>query len=155
MQSLEAACLCLFALLAACAGPIRPDLERLYVNTRQTIDQPPVIFIPGLMGTRLRDPDSGKDVWPGSFVDLFGYVPKSGVNPSRHIRCLQIWHSQQSREERLITPDMPTLPNPVLVCQERRFENHSLRAALMLSTQMTKNGTYFVLDIKKRPRLLA
>lgn len=71
VQSLKAACLSLFVLLAACAGPIRPDLERLYANTRQTIDQPPVIFIPGLMGTRLRDPDSGKDVWPGRFVDLF------------------------------------------------------------------------------------
>lgn len=71
LQILRAACLCLLALVAACSGPIRPDLERLYANTRQSIDQPPVIFIPGLMGTRLRDPDSGKEIWPGSFFELF------------------------------------------------------------------------------------
>lgn len=71
LHSLKAACLCLFVLVDACAGPIRPDLERLYANTRQSIDQPPVIFIPGLMDTRLRDPDSGKDLWPGRSVDPF------------------------------------------------------------------------------------
>lgn len=60
----------LSALLSACAAPTHPDLQRLYASSRQSVEHPPVILIPGLMGTRLRDPETGRDVWPGSVFDL-------------------------------------------------------------------------------------
>ena len=43
----------------------RPDLQRLYASSHKGTGQPPVIVVPGLMGSRLRDRDSGEEVWPG------------------------------------------------------------------------------------------
>lgn len=45
----------------------RPDLERLYAGARHNSEQPPVILIHGLLGARLTDSESGREVWPGSF----------------------------------------------------------------------------------------
>lgn len=58
-------------LLSACAMR-GPDLARLY-----RFDAPsataPLIVIPGLMGSRLRERNNGRDVWPGNVVQaLFG-----------------------------------------------------------------------------------
>lgn len=54
--------------LCACAVPgSRPDLERLYAGARHNSAQPPVILIHGLLGARLTDSESGREVWPGSF----------------------------------------------------------------------------------------
>ena len=54
--------------LAACgAGSSAPDLQRLYGDA--TIDQHerrPVIVVPGLMGSRLMDKDTGDLVWGGT-----------------------------------------------------------------------------------------
>lgn len=60
--------LCVLALLAlAGCGTIarKPDLQRLYVSSQKAVDQPPVILIPGIMGTRLLD-DDGDERWVGS-----------------------------------------------------------------------------------------
>lgn len=65
--------LCLAALVAACSEePARPDLGRLY-RVGGDIDATPVIVIPGVFGSRLRDRKSGVEVWPGTSNDiLFG-----------------------------------------------------------------------------------
>lgn len=62
--------LLLAALLSACAGaPARPDLHRLYAQARGNPDQPPVILIPGALGTRLSAPDR-TEVWPGNWLKM-------------------------------------------------------------------------------------
>lgn len=59
-------------LLTGCASldPRRPDLRRLYDFDRAAAPQPPVIVIPGILGSRLRERASGREVWPGSAVHL-------------------------------------------------------------------------------------
>jgi hypothetical protein len=57
-------------LLAACSSTPRPDLARLYRVGTETTDLTPVIVIPGLFGSRLRDPSTGIEVWPGTLRDL-------------------------------------------------------------------------------------
>jgi pimeloyl-ACP methyl ester carboxylesterase len=66
-----AAALMLLAGGVGCSSMIapEPDLERLYAahaGGRRT----PVIVIPGVFGSRLREPDSGVEIWPGSLFDL-------------------------------------------------------------------------------------
>jgi hypothetical protein len=51
--------------LAGCATRLTPDLGRLYLSSGATVDQPPVILIPGIMGSRLFDAD-GIEHWPGT-----------------------------------------------------------------------------------------
>jgi len=60
-----------FCGLNACAGFQKPDLERLYRDQRGNPDQPPIIIVPGLLGSRLGYSD-GKEVWPGSALRLLG-----------------------------------------------------------------------------------
>jgi pimeloyl-ACP methyl ester carboxylesterase len=55
-------------LLGACAS--RPDLGRLYENSNNNPDQPPVIIIHGLAGSTLVDARTGKQFWPGSLSTL-------------------------------------------------------------------------------------
>jgi pimeloyl-ACP methyl ester carboxylesterase len=50
--------------LAGCATRLAPDLERLYLGSGAAAFQPPVIIIPGIMGSRLVDAD-GVERWPG------------------------------------------------------------------------------------------
>lgn len=58
------------ALLAfGCAGLREPDLTRLYAQ-HAAPDRTPVIVIPGVLGSRLFDRESGQEVWPGGAVDL-------------------------------------------------------------------------------------
>jgi pimeloyl-ACP methyl ester carboxylesterase len=56
--------------LAACAHVDRPPLGALYRPTRETLEQPPLIVIPGAFGSRLRDRRSGREIWPGSSAAL-------------------------------------------------------------------------------------
>ncbi|MFZ6780595.1 lipase/acyltransferase domain-containing protein [Undibacterium sp. Ji83W] len=66
-------CLLLCGLLLSCASAPRPDLSRLYRLSDQASDNTPVILIPGLFGSKLRNRHTGKEVWPGSTTDiLFG-----------------------------------------------------------------------------------
>ena len=61
----------LCAALAACSIPTRPDLGRLYRVSNA--DTTPVIVIPGVFGSKLRDRATGAEVWPGSWARiLFG-----------------------------------------------------------------------------------
>lgn len=46
-----------------------PDLERLYSTARGNVDQPPVIIVPGLMGSKLASSEDG-EIWIGSLWDL-------------------------------------------------------------------------------------
>jgi pimeloyl-ACP methyl ester carboxylesterase len=59
------ACLIL-ALGAGCAGARRPDLQRLYAASPGEAPVPPVIIVPGILGSRLRDSATGEELWPGS-----------------------------------------------------------------------------------------
>ena len=57
----------LCAVIVACSQePTRPDLARLYRIGSEGADTTPVIVIPGLFGSRLRDRTTGAEIWPGS-----------------------------------------------------------------------------------------
>lgn len=51
----------------------KPDLKRLYMQSRMVKNQPPVIFIHGVLGSRLRNQDSNEDVWPGAISRLLSH----------------------------------------------------------------------------------
>ena len=56
--------------LTACSFvPSQPNLERLYETARTDLKQPPVILIPGLMGSTLESETRGT-IWIGSFMDV-------------------------------------------------------------------------------------
>lgn len=68
------------ALLAGCGHLQRPDLHRLYASNRSVADQPPVILIPGLMGSRIADAN-GRELWPGPFTRvLFSSYPELALD---------------------------------------------------------------------------
>ena len=54
-----------FSLFACSYYKPAPDLERLYRGAREDHHRPPVILIPGILGTRLHDA-AGREIWPGS-----------------------------------------------------------------------------------------
>jgi hypothetical protein len=56
--------------LGACTRLDRPPLGALYRPTRATIEQPPLIVIPGAFGSSLRHRRSGREIWPGSPATL-------------------------------------------------------------------------------------
>jgi pimeloyl-ACP methyl ester carboxylesterase len=56
--------------LAACHSETAPDLGRLYASGMEQARTPPVIVIPGVLGSRLRDRRSGTEIWPGSTLHL-------------------------------------------------------------------------------------
>ncbi|TCO77853.1 esterase/lipase family protein [Chromatocurvus halotolerans] len=56
--------------LAGCIGsPDKPDLARLYESAKGQAEQPPLILIPGVLGSRLKRED-GTEAWPGSIGKL-------------------------------------------------------------------------------------
>ncbi len=55
--------------LQSCSHTVKPDLQRLYQQNR-IVEQPPVILIHGMMGSRLTDSNSGKEVWVGNLSNL-------------------------------------------------------------------------------------
>ena len=48
-----------------------PDLHRLYMESMMVNDQPPVVLIHGVLGSKLRDKTTGLDLWPGPASRLF------------------------------------------------------------------------------------
>ncbi|MEK6806754.1 MAG: hypothetical protein AABY95_08915 [Pseudomonadota bacterium] len=58
-----------FTLLTGCGETARPDLMQLYARGMGA-EQPPVIFIPGILGSRLSVRATGENVWPGSLGNL-------------------------------------------------------------------------------------
>lgn len=73
----------LFVLLLILAGFVagavfdhqafKPDLKRLYMQSKMVKDQPPVIFIHGVLGSRLRTEGSEEDLWPGAISRLLSH----------------------------------------------------------------------------------
>ncbi len=47
-----------------------PDLQRLYASGMEPSHAPPVIIIPGILGSRLRDRKTGHELWPGSLLNV-------------------------------------------------------------------------------------
>lgn len=41
----------------------RPDLQRLFAESKMVSDQPPVIFVHGVLGSKLRDKETHDEVW--------------------------------------------------------------------------------------------
>jgi pimeloyl-ACP methyl ester carboxylesterase len=56
--------------IAGCARLDRPPLGPLYRPTQDSVDQPPLIVIPGAFGSRLRDRRTGREIWPRSDRNL-------------------------------------------------------------------------------------
>jgi pimeloyl-ACP methyl ester carboxylesterase len=50
-----------------------PDLHRLYMESMMVTDQPPVIFIHGVLGSRLKDTKVKEDIWPGAISRLLSH----------------------------------------------------------------------------------
>lgn len=55
----------LAALTVACHSDTGPDLSRLYASGMEEARTPPVILIPGALGSRLLDRHKRSEVWPG------------------------------------------------------------------------------------------
>jgi pimeloyl-ACP methyl ester carboxylesterase len=47
-----------------------PDLRRLYASGMERVEVPPVIIVPGILGSRLRERKSGRELWPGSVFNV-------------------------------------------------------------------------------------
>jgi pimeloyl-ACP methyl ester carboxylesterase len=47
-----------------------PDLRRLYASGMERVQVPPVIIVPGILGSRLRERTSGRELWPGSLFNV-------------------------------------------------------------------------------------
>ncbi len=68
-------------LLARCGEAPRPDLKRLYRIGTSDAGSTPVILIPGVFGSRLREHDGGAEVWPGPWWRvLFSTYPDLAVD---------------------------------------------------------------------------
>ncbi|MGB0515045.1 MAG: hypothetical protein ACPGJE_09420, partial [Wenzhouxiangellaceae bacterium] len=61
--------LALLALAGCAVMPRQPDLQRLYATARENVRQPPVIIIPGMMGSRLGSDERG-EIWIGSVWNI-------------------------------------------------------------------------------------
>ena len=53
-----------------CMGSSKPDFSLLYSSRAVVASRPPVIVIPGVMGSRLRNRETKEEVWPGSLPSL-------------------------------------------------------------------------------------
>jgi hypothetical protein len=52
----------------ACISARRtPNLEQIFASARTRTGKRPVIVIPGILGTELINPKTGKTVWPSAF----------------------------------------------------------------------------------------
>ena len=47
-----------------------PDLQRLYMQSMTVEDQPPVVFIHGILGSRLKDENTDEELWFGPLWNL-------------------------------------------------------------------------------------
>ena len=48
----------------------KPDLQRLYMQSMAIEDQPPVVFVHGILGSKLKDRMTGRELWFGSLWKL-------------------------------------------------------------------------------------
>jgi pimeloyl-ACP methyl ester carboxylesterase len=56
--------------IAACHSDTGPDLSRLYGSGMEQARAPPVILIPGVLGSRLFDKSNRTEIWPGATLHL-------------------------------------------------------------------------------------
>lgn len=56
--------------MSSCSMGPQPDLARIYRPIAAKPKTTPLIFIPGILGSRLVETETGRQVWPGSFVSL-------------------------------------------------------------------------------------
>ncbi len=68
---LTALCLLPILALSGCGDDLSPDLRQLYEMDDVNVEQPPLIVIPGILGSKLRDAKTGKSLWPGPAWKLF------------------------------------------------------------------------------------
>jgi len=84
-------CICAAAVLAgsavACHSDTAPDLSRLYASGMEQARTPPVILIPGVLGSRLFDKHKRSDVWPGSTLHLLAVPNKIWYYPLTRSLC--------------------------------------------------------------------
>lgn len=68
----RAAVLVLIALVLTGCGTVVPktDLKRLYATQAGNPDQPPVVIVHGALGSRLYDPVTDEEHWPGSIGEV-------------------------------------------------------------------------------------
>ena len=57
-----------------------PDLRRLYASGMERARVPPVIIIPGILGSRLRQRSSGHELWPGSIYNVLFSAQSLALN---------------------------------------------------------------------------
>ncbi len=62
--------LCLLVVTACGQLKPRPDLRQLYDFGMTKAEQPPLIVIPGVLGSRLADSRTGELLWPGRWHDI-------------------------------------------------------------------------------------
>ena len=65
-------------------GSKEPDLQRLYMQSMAVEDQPPVVFIHGILGSRLKDENTDEELWFGPLWNLLfdhHYDLVMGINP--------------------------------------------------------------------------
>ncbi len=60
----------LVTLLTACNTGYKPDLKRLHSSSIEYQDQPPIIFIPGITGSKLKNLDDQQEIWPRGYWQL-------------------------------------------------------------------------------------
>ncbi len=65
----------------ACHSDTAPDLSRLYASGMEEARTPPVILIPGVLGSRLFDKHKRREVWPGSTLHLLAGSKQDLVLP--------------------------------------------------------------------------
>jgi pimeloyl-ACP methyl ester carboxylesterase len=70
--------LSILVFLGGCAAAPRPDFHQLYDFGPATANQPPVIVIPGILGSRLRHATTGEELWPRSIWHV-AFTPKSDL----------------------------------------------------------------------------
>jgi pimeloyl-ACP methyl ester carboxylesterase len=51
---------------AGCGARRTPDLARIFERAKSRRGKPPVVIIPGILGSRLRNPATGEIVWPSA-----------------------------------------------------------------------------------------
>lgn len=92
------------ALTAACATT-RPNLDELHPPGIVRSGQPPVVFVPGLLGARLADATTGREVWPRSPLNLLARghyelaLPLGPADPfARELRVTGIFDATGGRD---------------------------------------------------------
>ena len=53
----------LAVLIVSCSYEPKPDLKSLFLQSETVTDQSPVVFVHGVMGSRLRHKETGEEVW--------------------------------------------------------------------------------------------